>query len=66
VQGEVDLLEIVETAKASGGLADLLDGGQEQANENGNDGYHHQQLDQRETCATKQTHANSRQEKGDP
>src|SRR5207247_1142338 len=31
-----------------GGLADLLDGGQQQADQDGDDRDHHQQLDQRE------------------
>src|SRR5262249_45829677 len=48
VGGDGDLLEVVLAPHAGGGLADLLDGGQEQADEDGDDGYHHQQLDQRE------------------
>jgi len=31
-----------------GRLADLLDGGQQQADQDGDDGNHHQQFDQRE------------------
>src|SRR5262249_13624134 len=39
---------VVLAAQAGGGFADLLDGGQEQSNQDGDDGDHHQQLDQRE------------------
>src|SRR5207253_7295852 len=51
VEGEADLLEVVRTLGACGGLTDLLDGRDEQADENGDDGDHHQQLDQRERAA---------------
>src|SRR5262249_42664974 len=47
VGGQADLLEVVLAPSAVGGLADLLDGGQE----HGDDRYHHQQLDQREAQA---------------
>src|SRR5947209_4145833 len=36
-----------------GGRTDLLDGGQEQADEDGDDRDHHQQLDQREPAGTR-------------
>src|SRR5262249_39232174 len=36
-----------------GRLTDLLDGGEQQADEDGDDRYHHQQLDQRETARTR-------------
>src|SRR5262249_33441775 len=49
VQSQADLLEVVLTLAACGGLTHLLHGGQEQANEDGDDGDHHQQLDQGET-----------------
>jgi hypothetical protein len=49
VCGQAQLLQIVGALQAGGGLADLLDGGQEQADEDGDDGDHHQQLDQRES-----------------
>src|SRR5262249_55156210 len=39
--------KVVGTLHAGRRLADLLDGGQEQADEDGDDGDHHQQLDQR-------------------
>src|SRR5262249_23699582 len=45
------LLEVVLALRAVGGLAHPLDGGQEQADEHGDDRYHHQQLDQREAAA---------------
>src|SRR5262249_21718870 len=51
VQGKADLLQVVLTLHSGGGLADLLHGGQQQADEDGDDGDHHQQLDQREGTA---------------
>ena len=48
VEGQADLLQVVLAAQPGGGLADLLHGGQEQADEHRDDGDHHQQLDQRE------------------
>src|SRR5262249_53109810 len=46
--GEAELLEVVLAAHAVGGLADLLHRGQKQADQDRDDGNHHQQLDQRE------------------
>ena len=46
VQGQPQLLEVVAALQAGGGLADLLHGGEEQPDEDGDDGDHHQQLDQ--------------------
>src|SRR5262249_18861967 len=51
VDGQSELLEVVGAFEPVGGLAHLLDGGQEQANQHGNDGNHHQQLDEREAAA---------------
>src|SRR5262249_19447065 len=48
VHGQADLLEVVGAAHAGGGLAHLLDGGDEEPDQNGDDRNHHQQLDQRE------------------
>ena len=48
VGGQRDLLEVVGALDAGRGGADLLDGGQQEADEDGDDGDHHQQLDQRE------------------
>ena len=48
VAGQGDLLEVVLALGPGGGLADLLHGGQQHADEHGDDGEHHQQLDQRE------------------
>jgi hypothetical protein len=46
VDGQADLLEVVGALHAVGRLAHLLHGGQEQADQDGDDGNHHQQLDQ--------------------
>src|SRR5262249_38388408 len=51
VDGQPDLLEVVLALDACGGLADLLDGGQQQPDEDRYDCYDHQQLDQREPGA---------------
>jgi len=48
VKGHAELLQLATALHASGGLADLLNGGQEQADQDGDDGDHHQQLDQGE------------------
>src|SRR5207247_2378997 len=44
--GEADLLEVVGALHAAGGLAHFLHGRQQQADQNRNNGDHHQQLDQ--------------------
>src|SRR5205085_11752882 len=46
--GQRDLLEVVAALDALGGRAHLLDGGDEQADQDGDDRDDHQQLDQRE------------------
>jgi len=48
VQGNADLLQVVLAPDAGGCFAHLLDGRQEQADQDGNDGDDHQQLDERE------------------
>ena len=48
VASQGDLLEVVRALQAGGGLADLLDGGQQQADQDGDDGDDHQQFDQSE------------------
>src|SRR5205814_499252 len=48
VAGDAKLLEVVGALHAGGGFADLLDGGEQESDEDGYDGDHHQQLDQRE------------------
>src|SRR5262249_26650869 len=48
VHGQAELLEVVLALQAGGGLAHLLDGGHEQADQDGNNGDHHQQLDEGE------------------
>jgi len=52
VQRQAELLEVVAALHAGGGFAHLLDRGQEQADEDGDDGDDHQQLDQREATPT--------------
>src|SRR5262249_32530721 len=52
LEGYADLFEVVLALGVGGALAHLLDGGQEQADEHGDDGDHYQQLDQRERRAT--------------
>jgi len=48
---DADLPQIVLAGGPIGGLADLLHCGDKQADQNGNDGDDHQQLDQREASA---------------
>src|SRR5205823_7399357 len=48
VQGKTNLLEVVRALGPVRRLADFLHRRQEQADEDGDDGDHHQQLDQRE------------------
>jgi hypothetical protein len=50
--GQRQLFQVTLACGAVGGLADLLDGREQQANQDGDDGNHHQQLDQRETRMT--------------
>jgi len=52
VAGDGELLEVVAALRPCGGFAHLLDGGQQEADEHGDDGDDHQQLDQRERHAT--------------
>jgi hypothetical protein len=51
VHGDAELLEVVLALQARGRLADLLDGGDQQADQDGDDRDDHQQLDQRERPA---------------
>src|ERR1700722_8479309 len=48
---QTDVAQIVLALSIVGGLAYLLDCRQQQTDQNGDDGDHHQQLDQRETAA---------------
>src|SRR5947199_54813 len=50
VEGDAQLVQVVLGLGAGGGLADLLDRGQEQADEDGDDGDDDQQLDEREAA----------------
>ena len=49
VHRQPELLEVVLTLSSPGGLAGLLDGRQEQADERANDGDHDQEFDERKT-----------------
>src|SRR5262249_36514475 len=51
VERQPDLLEVVGALQASRRLADLLDGGQQQADQNADDGDDNEQLDQGERPA---------------
>src|SRR5262249_2646381 len=57
-----DLLEVVGTGRAVRGLADLLDSGDQQADQDGDDGDHHQQFDQRERPSLGRSPENSSHE----
>jgi hypothetical protein len=52
VQGHADVVHVVGALDAPGGVAHLLGGRQQQADEDGDDRDHHQQFDQRETQAS--------------
>src|SRR5262249_52355972 len=53
VQADRDLVDVVAALDPSRRLADLLDGGQQQPNQDGNDGDDDQQLNQREAFTTR-------------
>src|SRR5262249_26572739 len=59
VHRQADLLEVIGAFQPSRRLADLLDVGKETADEDGDDGYHTQQLDQREALASGVSHRRS-------
>jgi hypothetical protein len=48
VTGQADVVEIVAALSATGGFACLLHGRQQERDENGDDGDHHQQFDEGE------------------
>ena len=52
VHRQANLLEVVLALRAGRGLADFLDGGQQQADEDGDDRDDHQQFDEREPGST--------------
>src|SRR5262245_61521366 len=54
--GEAELLEVVAALKPCRRLAHLLHGGQEQTDQNGDDGNHHQKLDEGKGGAQSRTH----------
>src|SRR5262249_50739244 len=51
VDGQADLLQVVDALHPAGGLACGLHGGQQQPDQDGDDGDDDQELDQRETAA---------------
>src|SRR5207244_3539484 len=51
VQGEADLVEVVAARRLLGRFADFLNGRHQQPDQHGDNGDHHQQLDERETAA---------------
>src|SRR5262249_27078496 len=53
VRGQSDLLEVVAALHACGGLADLLDGREQEADQDRDDGNHDQQLDERERSSAR-------------
>src|SRR5262245_9416379 len=53
VAGEAHLLEVVGGLHASGGLADLLNGWEQETDEDRDDGDHYQQLNEREGATTR-------------
>ena len=55
VQGKALLLHVVHALSAGSSFPDLLNGRQQQANEDGNDRDHHQKLDQREATTDRRT-----------
>jgi hypothetical protein len=52
MQGQADLLEVIQAAHARRSGPHLLDGGQQQADQDRDDGDDHQQLDQREATSS--------------
>jgi len=55
VHGEAELLQVVGATDAVGGLAHLLHGRQQQADQDRDDRDHHQQFDQRKPVANSPT-----------
>ena len=69
VKGDAELLQVVLALGAGGGLADLLHGRQEQADQDGDDRNDYQQFDQRERATAPRTdgetgHDGSEREEG--
>src|SRR5262249_30019106 len=65
---QAQLFDVVGTLDASGGFADFLDGGQEQADEGGYDCDHHEQFDEGKAAPrrglSKQRHGSTAARKG--
>gem|GEM_PF-3626510 len=49
VQRQTDLVQVIAAGRAPSGLAAGLDGGQDEADQDADDGNHNQQLDEAET-----------------
>jgi hypothetical protein len=56
VKRDSDLFEVVAALGATGGLTRRLDGRQEQGDQNGDDGNHDEQLNQREATPSLRAH----------
>jgi len=56
VQAEAELLEVIGALHPVGGLADLLDRGQQQPDQDGDDSDDNEQLDQREPSTRAEPH----------
>jgi hypothetical protein len=52
VRGKRQLLQLVLALRSTGRFAGLLDSRQQERNQNGNDGNHYQQLNQRESASS--------------
>jgi hypothetical protein len=57
VNRDAELLQVVRALRPGGGLADLLNGREEEADQDRDDRDHHQQLDQREAAPLGGPHA---------
>lgn len=53
VDGQTNLLQMIAALGATGGFTSLLNGRQQQRNQDRNDGNHDEQLDEREALSTR-------------
>ena len=58
VDGQADLLEVVDALRPPGRLAGRLHGGQQQGDQDRDDRDHHQELDEREAATKTGLHGN--------